>query len=85
MPKIAILGSCMNEPYEVLFMPNKLDPKLYDENHEEAYRQACDVVYPKIEEADLVIVYAPDGLGEHTTRDIIYALKAGKKPYIVGG
>ena len=83
MPKIVILGSCKHEPYEILAAPNKLNPKLYKKDHEKAYEEACKVFYPAIEQADLVIVYAPNGLGEHTIKDMLFALKKGKKVVIV--
>lgn len=79
MPKIVILGSCRHEPYEVLFMPNKLDGKLYAKDQDEAYEEACKVVYPAIEEADVILVYVPEGkIGKHTQLDINYAKKLGK-------
>ena len=79
MPKIVILGSCSHQPYEVLMMPNKLDPELYAEDHEKAYAKACEKFYPAIEQADVVLVYVPAGeLGEHTQRDMEYAMKCGK-------
>jgi hypothetical protein len=59
-------------------MPNKFDPKLYKENHEKAYLEACKKVFPLIDSCDEVWVYAPDGIGEHTRRDIQYARKQGK-------
>ncbi len=80
--KIVVLGSCRYEPYEVLAMPNKLDPELYEEDHEKAYDEACKVFYPAIDEADLVLVYAPEGIGEHTGRDLDYAKDQGKD-YVV--
>ena len=85
MPKFVVLGSCLYEPYVVLAMPNKLDPELYDSDHEKAYEEACKVFYPAIDEADFVIVYAPDGLKDHphTRKDIEYAEKQGKNIIIV--
>ena len=76
MPKIVILGSCRHEPYNILAKPKKLT----DTPHttEEGYLQACKKFYPAMEEADVIIVYAPDGIGEHTQRDIDYARKKGK-------
>jgi len=80
MPKIVVLGSCRFEPYEVLAMPNKLDPVLYANDHEKAYDKACEKFYPAMDEADVILVYNPDGkIGEHTQRDIDYALARGKK------
>lgn len=83
MPKFVILGSCKYEPYEILALPNKLNPKLYREDHEKAYREACEVFYPAIEKADIVIVYAPDGIGDHTKQDMEYAKKHGKQIVII--
>lgn len=80
MPKFVVLGSCKHEPYEVLFMPNKLDTSLYKEDHEKAYAEASKVVFPAIEEADVVIVYAPDGIiGEYTKKDVRHAIRHKKK------
>lgn len=71
-----ILGSCRFEPYEVLAMPNRI---LGVTNDETGYEKACKIFYPAIDQADLILVYAPDGVGEHTGRDIEYAEKCGKK------
>lgn len=78
MPKIVILGSCKYEPYEILIMPNKLDAELYEKDHERAYEEACKKFFPAIDEADEVWVYAPDGMGIHTTQDYSYARMEGK-------
>lgn len=78
MPKIVILGSCKYEPYEILAVPEKTP--LW--NTEEGYRMAAKKFYPAISEADVVLVWAPNGparLGEHTRRDVMYALYKGKK------
>lgn len=83
MPKIVIVGSCRHEPYEILMMPNKLDGKLYDEDHEEAYFQACKRFYPAIAEADIVIAYVPDGIGEHTRRDLKHADSLNKRIILI--
>lgn len=83
MPKIVILGSCKHEPYEILAMPNKLNPKLYESDHEKAYEESCKVFHPAIDKADFVIVYAPKGnIGEHTGRDMRYA-EEQRKPIIL--
>jgi hypothetical protein len=74
--KIVILGSCRFGPYEILAVPDPI-PGLH--NTEEGYRKAAEKFYPAIEQADVVWVYAPDGAGEHTSRDIAYARKMGKK------
>jgi len=83
MPKIVILGSCRYEPYIILFMPNRVTPKeLY--NTEEGYRKVSKLIYAAIDHADEVWVYAPDGyIGEHTSRDIKYALKHKKTIRII--
>lgn len=65
MPKIVIIGSCRFEPYEILAAPNKI-PGAWDT--EKGYQVACKRFYPAIDEADFVILYAPDGVGEHTER-----------------
>ena len=75
LPKIVILGSCRFEPYEILAVPNKI-PNAW--NTEEGYKIAAKKFYPAIEEADEVWVYAPDGIGEHTGRDLEYAKSKGK-------
>ena len=77
MVKIVILGSCRFEPYVILAKPKKLT----DTPHttKKGYEMACSIFYPAIEESDLIIVYAPDGIGEHTQRDIDYAYTIGKK------
>jgi len=76
LPKFVILGSCRHEPYEILFVPKKVSEELY--NTEEGYKEASKKCYPAIDKCDMVIVYAPDGIGEHTARDMIYAFKKGK-------
>lgn len=78
MPKIVIVGSCKHAPYVIIQAPNPFDPELYDKDHEKAYEEACKIYYPKIDEADEVWIYAPNGIGEHTQRDIDYAKKQGK-------
>lgn len=42
------------------------------------YKIASKKFYPAIDKADEVWVYAPDGVGEHTQRDIDYAKSKGK-------
>ena len=76
MPKIVILGSCRYGPYTILAVPDPI-PGLH--NTEEGYRKAAEKFYPAIDQADEVWVYAPDGVGEHTGRDLEYAKKLGKK------
>lgn len=81
--KIAILGSCKHEPYIVLFMPNKFDRELYEKDHEQAYLEACKTVYPALAEADIVIAYVPEGIGEHTRRDLKYAESLRKRIVLI--
>lgn len=80
MPKIVILGSCRFEPYKVLALPNKIKGAW---NTEKGYKKASEIFYPAIDKADLIIVYAPDGIGEHTKRDIEYAKSKGKRIIVV--
>lgn len=75
MPKIVILGSCRFEPYKILAVPKKVKGKW---NTEEGYQISTERFYPAIKEADEVWVYAPDGIGEHTQRDLDFAIKEGK-------
>jgi len=82
MPKIVILGSCRYEPYEILFVPKKI-PGLW--NTEEGYRKASERCYSAIDRADEVWVYAPEGIGEHTARDLGYAKRKGKVIRIIAG
>jgi len=81
MPKIVVIGSCRFEPYEFLAVPEKV-PNLY--NTEEGYQIACKKFYPAIDKADEVWVYVPDGLGEHTSRDLVYALSKNKTIRMIG-
>ena len=80
MPKIVILGSCKYGPYEILAVPNKI-PGAW--NTEKGYQIAAKKFYPAIKEADMILVYAPDGIGEHTGRDIAEARRQGKEIYII--
>jgi len=73
--KIVILGSCRFAPYQILALPDPI-PNAW--NTEEGYQIACKKFYPAIDEADEVWVYAPERIGEHTFRDIQYALSKGK-------
>jgi len=75
MPKIVIVGSCRYEPYDILMIPRKIKGKW---NTEEGYLIASKHFHPCIDECDEVWVYAPDGIGEHTSRDIKYAKSKGK-------
>ena len=81
MPKIVILGSCRFDPYEIIAIPNKIKGA---GNTKKGYRKASRVFYPAIEKADIVIVYAPDGIGEHTKRDIEFARSKGKRVIVLG-
>jgi len=78
--KVVILGSCRFEPYEFLAVPSR-NPKW---NTEEGYRMSTKKFYPAIQQADEVWVYAPDGIGEHTRRDIEFAKKSGKIVRVMG-
>ena len=76
MVKIVFLGSCRFSPYEILAVP---DPIPGAWNTDEGYEIAFKKFKPAIDEADLVIVYAPDGIGEHTGRDYEYAKSQNKE------
>jgi len=80
MVKIVILGSCRFAPYEILATPEPISSKW---NTEEGYKEATKRFYPAIDKADIVIAYCPDGIGEHTRRDIYYALSKGKKVKVI--
>lgn len=75
MTKIVVLGSCRFEPYEFLAVPNKI-PGAW--NTEKGYQKASAKFYPALKKADVVWVFAPDGIGEHTARDICEAQRLGK-------
>lgn len=81
MPKFVILGSCRFEPYEILAVPKKNE--FY--NTEKGYKMATERFYPAIDEADIVIVYAPDGVGEHTGKDLEYVKSKGKRVVMIKG
>jgi hypothetical protein len=83
MPKIVVLGSCKFEPYEMLLVPNKMESKLYHDDHEKAYQKACEIFYPAIKKTDEVWVYVPDGLGEHTRKDLVFAHAEGKQTFVL--
>ena len=74
--KIVVLGSTRFCPYTFLAVPNPV-PGYQD--REEDYQKAVLTFYPAIREADEVWVYAPDGVGQHTRRDLEYALEQRKK------
>ena len=75
MVKIVFLGSCRFSPYEILAVP---DPIPGAWNTDEGYEIAFKVFKPAIENADVVIVHNPDGVGEHTGRDLNYAKSLNK-------
>ncbi len=86
MPKFVVLGSLASgEKYEVLAMPRILDPELYVEDHEEAFKAAQKIFMPAIDESDFVLVYCPDGIGPHTKVDVEYAVKQGKPVFFACG
>jgi hypothetical protein len=74
--KVVIVGSCRFEPYDILAVPNKIANAW---NTEKGYKKAAEKFYPAIDSCDEVWIYAPDGIGEHTLRDIEYAQKKGKR------
>ena len=80
MPKIVFLGSTRFAPYEVLAVP---DPIPGAGNDDEGYELACRKFYPAIEEADLVVAFIPDYMGEHTWRDMDYASRKGKRIVVI--
>lgn len=78
MTKFVMLGSCRFEPYDFLAVPNKI-PRAW--NTDKGYAIAAKIFYPAMDKADVIIVYAPDGIGKHTQLDIDYARSIGKKVY----
>ena len=82
MVKIVILGSCRFEPYEILASPAKNAKWNTEEGYEMAFeRYFC----AAIKQADEVWVYAPDGIGEHTKRDMEFAKEQGKVIRVLKG
>ena len=81
MTKITVLGSCRFEPYEFLAVPNRVKGGTNDDL---GYAKAAEIFYPAMEESDEVWVYCPDGIGEHTARDIEYAKQQGKIIRFIG-
>ena len=69
-----MLGSLRFEPYEVLFVPIT-NPK--------GYQDAFENCKKAMDGSDLIICYAPDGIGEHTGRDLEYAKTTKAKIVIV--
>jgi len=83
MTKIVIIGSCRFGPYEILAVPNKIEGAW---NTEEGYQIACKKFYPAMDQCDEVWMYVPDGnIGEHTMRDLLYAMEKRKTVRIIGG
>jgi len=86
MPKIVIVGSCRFAPYQILITPspwNSHIKKLMKIDHEKAAKLAERRFHPAIRECDEVWVYAPDGIGQHTQRDVNYARKHAKKIFVL--
>lgn len=75
MPKFTVLGSCKYEPYIILAVPKKNSFW----NTDKGYKIATEKFYPAIDKSDFIIVYCPDGIGEHTQKDIDYAKLKNKK------
>jgi len=69
MVKIVIIGSLRFEPYEIVAAP-----KTTGQDSDSAYE------YYKqyIDQAEVVIVFNPDGIGDQTFRDAAYAVSKGK-------
>ena len=76
MTKFVFLGSRRFAPYEIPFVPLIMSD-ISDE--EERYQTSIKKSHPAMDESDVIIVYAPDGIGKHTQLDIDYALKNGKE------
>ena len=79
MTKFVFLGSCRFEPYDILIVPKKLTNTPH--TTEEGYLLATKLFFPAILESDVIIIYAPDGIGEHTQRDINFALRNNKNVF----
>lgn len=83
-PNIVILGSMKKWGKYKVLSPHPIDSKLYQTDHEAAYKLAQAVFYPAIEEADVVLVYAPDGVIDgHTKQDVDYTIGIGKTPIMI--
>lgn len=78
MPRFVILGSCKHQPYAVLAMPCTFEEDMYNLEHEEAYKKAFQLFKPAIDRSNIIIVYNEFGVGEHTRRDLDYAIEQGK-------
>jgi len=79
MPNIVILGSLRFDPY-IVVVPEKTSAEYHNEA---GYTKACERIYPAMAKADMIIVWAPDGIGEHTQRDIDYARSIGKRVFVL--
>lgn len=75
MMKIVIIGSLRHGPYEIIKVPFPIPNA---DQSDEGYAIAAKDFYPAIDEADEVWVYAPEGMGIHTTLDYQCALLRGK-------
>ena len=80
MTKFVILGSCRFEPYEILAVPDRIEGGT---NDDAGYKKASTIFYPAMKQADVIIVYAPDGIGEHTQKDIDFAQSIGKQVFFL--
>lgn len=78
--KIVVLGSCRFEPYNVIIVPEKVEGKW---NTEEGYQIAFQKFSKAIKACDVVWVWCPDGIGEHTRRDAEFAIKEGKQVFLL--
>lgn len=78
MTKFVFLGSRRFAPYEISFVPIEMRD-ISDE--EDRYQVSIKRSHLAMDKADVVIVYAPDGIGIHTQRDIDYALKNNKEVF----
>jgi len=68
--------------------PDPLNPRYTKERHhefntDEEYENATKLFYPAIEDSDIIIVWAPDGIGTHTHRDIGHALSLKKRVVVI--
>jgi soluble P-type ATPase len=78
MTKFVFLGSRRFAPYEIPFVPIEMRDIL---DEEERYQISIKRSHPAMDKADVVIVYAPDGIGKHTQLDIDYALENNKEVF----
>ena len=80
MTKFVMLGSCRFEPYDFIAVPNRIKGGT---NDDKGYAKAAKIFYPAMDKADVIIVFAPDGIGIHTQKDIDYAQSIGKKVFVL--